>query len=147
MVSIDTNILLPAVESKNPEHQIAAGFLNSLQARDDVAISEFALLELYILLRNPAVLDIPLSPDQAVDVCDAFRKHPSWQVIGLPADSRGFFNDYWPRLREVQFPRRRAIDVRMGLSLVRQGVKDFATVNTKDFQDLGFEKVWNPLSA
>jgi hypothetical protein len=33
----------------------------------------------------------------------------------------------------------------MGLSLVRQGVTEFATVNEKDFRDFGFERVWNPM--
>ncbi len=30
-------------------------------------------------------------------------------------------------------------------TLLQQGVTEFATVNLKDFQDLGFERVWNPL--
>jgi toxin-antitoxin system PIN domain toxin len=147
MISIDTNILLPAVERSNPNHQPAAAFLTELQNRDDVAISEFALLELYILLRTAAVIPKPLSANQAVDVCEAFRRHPRWQLLGFPPASRDFHDDYWPRLRAKSFPRRRAIDIRMGLSLVRQGVKAFATVNTRDFQRLGFEKVWNPLSG
>jgi predicted nucleic acid-binding protein len=50
MISLDTNILLPAVESRNAQHPRAAAFLESLQDRHDVAISEFILLELYVLL-------------------------------------------------------------------------------------------------
>lgn len=46
MLSIDTNLLLPAIESANPEHEPAAAFLNSLESRDDVAISEFVLRKL-----------------------------------------------------------------------------------------------------
>ena len=53
MISIDTNILLPAVETKNAHHVRAAAFLESITARDDVAISEFVLVELYVLLHNP----------------------------------------------------------------------------------------------
>jgi len=30
---------------------------------------------------------------------------------------------------------------------VKFGVTDFATANTKDFQGMGFLKVWNPLAA
>ena len=145
MISIDTNILLPAVESSNPNHGAAADFVNGLGDRDDVAISEFVLLELYLLLRNPAVLPKPLTTGRAVDVCEAFRHHPRWQLLGFPADSRDFHDDFWPRLRKAQLPRRRAVDIRMGLSLRHQGVNMLATVNTKDFLGLGFEKVWNPL--
>ena len=32
------------------------------------------------------------------------------------------------------------------LTLLRQGVDEFATVNTKDFQGFGFRRVWNPLT-
>jgi hypothetical protein len=39
------------------------------------------------------------------------------------------------------------VGLRLGLSLVRYGVTDFATVNTKDIQGMGFVNVWNPLVA
>lgn len=145
MISLDTNILLPAVETRNRDHNRAVAFVESLQDRDDVAISELILLELYGLLRNPAVLARPLTASAAVDVCAAFRKHPHWQVIGFPPDSRAFHDIFWPRLGEKGFARRRAYDWRAALSMLRQGVTDFATVNVKDFESLGFAKVWNPL--
>ena len=145
MISIDTNILLPAVESRNPAHARAAGFLLSLQERDDVALSEFILLELYLLLRNPVVMGQPLSAAKAASICEAFRQHPRWQVVGLPPESRAFHDAFWPRLRRESFARRRAFDWRTGLGLLQQGVTEFATVNTKDFQGFGFARVWNPL--
>ena len=85
-MSIDTNILLPAVETKNAHHVKAAAFLESITARDDVAISELALVELYVLLRNPAVLGNPLTSADAAKVCDEFRRHPAWQIICFPSD-------------------------------------------------------------
>lgn len=145
MISIDTNILLPAIESTNADHQRAAAFLASLHDRDDVAISEFVLLELYGLLRNPAVLVHPATPRAAVAACDAFRGHPRWQLVGFPADSRGFHDDLWRRLREPGLPRRRAYDLRLALSLVAQGIDEFATANVRDFQSAGFTRVFNPL--
>jgi len=145
MISLDTNILLPAVESGHSEHAHAAGFVGSLEDRDDVAISELILLELYGLLRNPAVMARPLGASAAVDVCEAFRHHPRWQILGFPSDSRAFHDTFWPRLREKSFARRRAYDWREALSLLRQGVTEFATVNVKDFEGMGFARVWNPL--
>ena len=144
-MSVDTNILLPAVETKNTHHAKAAAFLESISTRDDVAISELALVELYVLLRNPAVLRRPLTPADAVRICDQFRRHPAWQIIGFPSDSRAFHDAYWPRLAARDFARRRAYDYRLALTLIRQGVHDFATVNTEDFEGLGFRRVWNPL--
>ncbi|MDQ3625127.1 MAG: hypothetical protein M3463_22060 [Verrucomicrobiota bacterium] len=105
-----------------------------MQESDAVAISEFILLELYGLLRNPAVLARPLSASGAVDVCESFREHPRWQVVGFPPDSRAFHDLLWPRLREKNFARRRAYDCRAALSLVQQGVTEFATVNVKDLR-------------
>lgn len=147
MISIDTNILLPAVEAKNADHVKAAAFLESLTARDDVAISELALVELYVLLRNPAVLSQPLTPADAVRVCEEFRRHPAWQIIGFPGDSRAFHDAYWPKLAAKGFARRRAYDYRLALTLIRQGVRDFATVNIGDFEGFGFRRVWNPLDS
>jgi toxin-antitoxin system PIN domain toxin len=145
MISVDTNILLPAVEADNVHHAQASAFLGSLHGRGDVVISEFVLLEFYVLLRNPAVLAKPLDGAKAAAVCEAFRRHPRWQVVGFPPDSRSFHDDLWPILREKQFARRRAYDWRMALTLLRQGVREFATVNVKDFEGLGFARVWNPL--
>jgi predicted nucleic acid-binding protein len=147
MISLDTNILLPAVEIRNANHPKAAAFLESLQDRQDVAICEFILLELYVLLRNPAVLAKPLSPGAAANVCEAFRQHPRWQVIGFPPDSRDFHDAFWPKLRAADFARRRAYDWRAALLLIQQGVTEFATVNEKDFCDCGFKRVWNPLAG
>ena len=146
MIAFDTNVLLPAVERSNAHHARAAAFLDSLQQREDVAISEFALLELNGLLRNSAVLRRPLSATRAAAVCGAFRQHPRWQVLGLPAESRPFHDELWALLGNESFARRRAYDLRMAVSLLRQGVTDFATVNTKDFGGLGFRRVWNPLA-
>lgn len=145
MISVDTNILLPAVEADNAHHAKASSFLGSLHDREDVVLSEFVLLKLYVLLRNPAVLAKPLDGAKAAAVCEAFRRHPRWQVVGFPPDSRSFHDELWPRLREKQFARRRAYDWRMALTLLRQGVRDLATVNVKDFEGLGFARVWDPL--
>jgi predicted nucleic acid-binding protein len=120
-------------------------FAEALAERGDVAISEFVLLELYNLLRNPSVMTRPLGASAAVEVCEAFRQHPAWQILGFPPESRPFHDAFWPRLRSADFARRRAFDWRLALTLLQQGVTEFATVNTKDFEGFGFEKVWSPI--
>jgi predicted nucleic acid-binding protein len=145
MPAFDTNILLPAVDEQNAAPESAITFLGSLQHRDDVAVSESILLELYGLLRNPAVLTKPLSAPRAAEICEAFRAHPRWQLIGFPSESRPLHDKLRLRLREKNVARRRAYDLRTAFALIRNGVTDFATVNVKDFQAAGFRRVWNPL--
>jgi uncharacterized protein len=143
MISMDTNILFPMLVQDHPQHASATSFANSLQGRD-VVISELVLLELYNLLRNVSVMTPPLSASAAVDVCESFRNHPRWQIIGFPTDSRLFHDVFWPRLRTKDFARRRAYDWRLALTLLRQGVTEFATANVKDFEGFGFARVWSP---
>ena len=145
MISIGTNILFALVVEDHSQHPQAADFAESLQARSDVAICELVLLELYNLLRNPTVMTRPLSASAAVDACEAFRQHPVWHTLGFPPESRPFHDAFWPRLRQADFARRRAFDWRLALSLLQQGVTEFATVNPKDFEDFGFERVWSPI--
>jgi len=146
MIAIDTNILFPLVVEDHPRNAAAVAFAESLRARLDVGISEFVLLELYNLLRNPSVMQRPLAAGAAVDVCEAFRHHPVWQLLGFPPESRPFHDAFWPRLRTQDFARRRSFDWRLALALLQQGVTEFATVNEKDFDGFGFEKVWNPIA-
>ena len=145
MISIDTNILFPLVVEDHPQHTQAAAFVDSLQSRSDVAISELVLLELYNLLRNPAVMTQPLSAAAAVDVCEAFRQHPVWQTLGFPPESRPFHDALWPRLRGADFARCRSFDWRLALTLLQQGVTELATVNLTDYEGFGFERVWSPV--
>ena len=146
MIAIDTNILLYAYAADAPENQAARDFLAEHSARSDVVISEFTLTELYLLLRNPAVLKNPLSAARAVEVIEAYRNHPRWRIPGFPPASRQLHNRLWEHAKRQQFARRRIYDVRTGLALIAFGVTDFATTNIKDFQDLGFDRVWNPIS-
>ncbi len=111
-----------------------------------MAISEFILAELYGLLRNPAVLNLPLAAADAVRVIETYRSNPRWQVIGFPDESRSLHDALWRKASAKDFAFRRLFDMRTALTLVAQGVTDFATVNTKDFKSAGFRRVWNPLS-
>ncbi|NBB78665.1 MAG: VapC toxin family PIN domain ribonuclease [Verrucomicrobia bacterium] len=145
MIGFDANILLYAYAEAAPEHRAAQDFLAGYSGRSDVVISEFTLTELYLLLRNPAVLKKPLSAAKAVDVIEAYRKHPKWRIPGFPPASRQLHDQLWTHARRHQFARRRLYDVRTALTLIAFGVTDFATANVKDFRNLGFERAWNPL--
>lgn len=145
MLSIDTNILLHAFNEDSPSHEAAYAWVSSIQRDEDVAISEFILAELYGLLRNPAVLKRPLPADEAVEVIQAYRSHPRWRLIGFAAESRPLHDALWKKASTRDFAFRRLYDTRSALTMIAQGVTEFATVNLKDFEGVGFRKVWNPL--
>ncbi|MGI8603188.1 MAG: TA system VapC family ribonuclease toxin [Verrucomicrobiales bacterium] len=147
MLSIDTNILLHAFNEDSPSHKAAYGWLTSIQRDENVAISEFILAELYRLIRNPAVLKHPLDADEAVDVIQTYRRHPRWRLIGFPVESRLLHNALWEKARTKDFAFRRLYDARSALTMAAQGVTEFATANVKDFQSLGFRRVWNPIAT
>lgn len=146
MLSVDSNILLYAFNASAPWHRQADAFLRSLDSREDVVISELVLVELYTLLRNPAVVDRPLSASEAVGVVTAYRTHPHWRLEGFPADGLRLHDSLWKRARNDGFARRRIYDARLALSLLEQGVLEFATANASDFRDFPFQRVWSPLT-
>ena len=147
MISIDANILLYSYCPDSPHHLAARECLDGLAGREDVALSEFVLTEFYLLLRNPAVLLLPLGAAEAVAVVEQFRHHPQWKILGFSPRSRELHDAMWQRAAEPEFARRRIYDTRTALSLIAFGVTDFATLNLKDFRGLGFRRVWNPLSG
>ena len=145
MLSMDTNLLFHALNVDSPRHEAAYAWLTAIAPAQEVAISEFVLAELYGLLRNPVVLRYPLEADEAVDVIQTYRRHPSWRLIGFPLESRPLHDALWSMARRKGFAFRRFFDARSALTLTAQGVTEFATLNVKDFEGMGFRKVWNPL--
>lgn len=146
MLSINTNILFHGFNADSPSHDRAFAWLTSIAGDEDVAISELILAEFYGLLRNPAVLEHPLPADEAVEVVQTYRRHPRWRLIGFPVESRPLHDALWQRARAEDFAFRKIYDVRSALTMTTQGVTDLATVNVKDFEGMGFRKVWNPLA-
>ena len=145
MLSMDTNMLLYAYNEASPWHVAAFAWMSSIQREEDVAISEFILAELYGLLRNPAVLKHPLTAEEAVEVIQTYRNHPRWRLIGFPTESRPLHDNLWNRATAKTFAFRRLYDTRSALTLIAQGVTEFATANVKDFEGVGFRRVWSPL--
>jgi predicted nucleic acid-binding protein len=117
----------------------------SIQRVEDVAISEFVLAELYCLLRNPPVLERPLSAPKAVEVIQAYRSHPRWRLISFPTDEdRGIHDALWKKAAVNSFAFRRLYDIRTAMTMILQGVTEFATANTKDFAGLVGQRHFRP---
>ncbi len=141
MISIDTNVLLYALNRSCQEHGRARSFLEGLTERSDVILSELVLVELYLLLRNTAVVPRALNAGAAVEICETFRRNPRWRCVGM-AD---VMDGVWAHAAQPGIARRRIIDTRLALSLRHHGVTDFATRNIRDFGDFGFTRVWDPI--
>jgi len=145
IIGIDTNILLYALNPLSTWHRGAVDFLSQHFGSSSirVAITDYVLVELYVLLRNPAVMAQPLSAKAARDLVVSYWKIPN--VMRL--ENAPIMDQVWVRAGNRDYSRRQVFDARLGLTLRHGGVTHFATSNVKDFKSLGFEKVWNPLSV
>ncbi len=143
MISIDTNLLLYGLNRDCPEHAAARGFLEGLSARRDVAIAELVLVELYVLLRNPAVVRHPLEAPAAASLCQAFRRHPRWALL----DTASVMDRVWTAAARPGTARRHIFDARLARTLLENGVRELATRNTRDFDGFGFTRVFDPLAT
>lgn len=55
--------------------------------------------------------------------------------------------NFWDHAALPGLARRRIYDKRTALCLRAFGVTEFATANVKDFEGMGFGKVWNPVQG
>ncbi len=145
MTSCDTNILFVALEASRPGHGAARAFLEERRDDPEFALCELVLIELYVLLRNPVIACRPLAPAGASDVIKTLRSNPRWDILDYPGPAARVMDVVWDRATAPDFARRRIFDARLAFTLRHHGVTEFATGNQKDFEGLGFERVWNPL--
>lgn len=145
MISIDTNVLLYSLNPDSIWHEAAVDFLRQNLGVPSVriAITDYVLVELYVLLRNPAVMAKPLSAQAARDVVTAYLDAPNVSRI----ENANVMDEVWELSGDRDFARRRIFDARLALTLRHGGVTHFVTTNVKDFEGWGFEKVWNPLAS
>jgi predicted nucleic acid-binding protein len=143
VISIDTNLLLYSLNPDSIWHEPAMNFLRKHLGIPTVrvAITDYVLVELYVLLRNPAVMANALTAKEARDLVTAYWDAPNV----LRVENANVMDEVWRLAGGTDFARRRIFDARLALTLRQVGVTQFATANVKDFEDLGFEKVWNPL--
>jgi uncharacterized protein len=143
VLSFDTNLAVHAANTASPVHGAAFAFIESLAAAPGVVVCELMLVELYLKLRNEKVFPRPLGAAPAAAVCQTYRSNRAWMLV----DAAPVMDETWRFASGRGFAFRRIIDVRLALTLRHHGVTDFATTNVKDFQGLGFDRVWNPLAA
>ena len=143
MISCDANIFLHACNAQSPLQRQAAAFFAEHADDAEFAVCELVLMELYVLLRNPAVVTNPLSAPAAVEICHGFRRNPHRRVVDYPGSLMAAI---WQRVAKPETARRSIFDARLALTLRHHGVTQFASSNEKQFGEFGFERVWNPLA-
>lgn len=114
-------------------HWEAAEWMTELSTSSDLVLCELCLVELYGLLRNPAVVERPLEASAAVAMVQNLRSHPYWELVDYPG---GLMGEIWPAAAAPRFARRRIYDARLALTLRHHGVTELATTNVKDSRGL-----------
>lgn len=143
--SLDTNILLYAANEDAAEHAVCKTFLQAIVDNSaDWVVADQVYFELYVALRNPKVMERPMSAAQAVHHVSTLRNE-----LGIM--HCGYRTECWEQaIRSLQaddFPFRRTHDAVLATTLLTYGVKTFYTRNTKDFLAAGFDKVVNPVDS
>jgi uncharacterized protein len=142
MIAVDTNLLFAWMNRDHAWHKPAVAWFAGEAASPDLVLCELCLIELYGLLRNPAVVKRPMDASAAVAVIQRLRSHPQWELVDYPG---GLMNEVWQASVQSGLARRRIYDTRLALTLRHHGVAELATTNVKDFEGFGFDRVWNPL--
>ena len=144
MKSLDTNILYYATNAECPEHERAKAFLESAASEPtDWIIADQVLFEYYRLVRNPSVLEKPLSASEAARRLRFFREEIGWRHCGY---DRECWSDVMAGLSEARFPARRTFDLVLAVTLHRNGVDTFYTRNPADFTGFGWFRVVDALA-
>ena len=143
--SLDTNILVYAADADSKEHGPALALLeDALQRPKEWMLADQVLFEFYKALRNPRIFRHPLEAG------------PAAERVGFLREDSGFLCccyelEHWPAVfRALQAsgtPYQRTHDLLLGQTLKANGVRRFYTRNTKDFEDIGFGELLNPIDT
>jgi toxin-antitoxin system PIN domain toxin len=141
--SIDTNLLLYAANEDCDEHGAATTLVRqALNRPADWIVADQVYFELYRLLRNPAVLERPLSASQAWESVDFYRHQSGWMHCCYETS---FMSEIIQLLKSEQLPPRRTFDLVLAITLKKHGVKRFYTRNVQDFASLDWFETIDPL--
>lgn len=143
MISLDTNILIYAINSGCEEHGRAKLLYEDMLANaTNWIISDQVLFELYRGLRNSKILERPLSHQQALHQIKFLREDAG--VLHC-----AYATNFWKHLTDgfTDSGRKSAhiFDRVLAVTLMEHGVDTFYTRNRKDFASFGFKTLVNPI--
>ena len=143
MKSADTNVVFYSLNADCPEHPVCRALIDgALASPQDWIIADQIWFELYRLMRSPSILERPLSASEASRTIDWYRNRSGWAHCAWEPFLMEKMQPLW---QKDSFPSRRTFDLVLALTLKAQGVTEFYTRNTKDFEELGFFTVIDPL--
>lgn len=142
MNSLDTNILIYAVNSGCSEHLVAKGlYERMLREPTQWILSDQVLFEFYRGLQNGKILERPLDQAQAMRQIRFLREESG--VLHCAYET-----GFWRQVMEG-FPGQRkpthVFDRVLAITLRQHGVEVFYTRNVGDFADAGFSSLVNPI--
>lgn len=143
MNSLDTNILIYAVNSGCKEHASAIKvYERMLEDPTSWIISDQVLFEFYRGLRHKNILERPLNHQQAIEQISFLREeagilHCAYEV------------SFWDQVKsfdDCKNPKAIHIfDRVLAITLLKNKVTTLYTRNTKDFREFKFENLINPI--
>jgi len=143
MNSLDTNILIYAVNRNCAEHEAAlVVYEELLNEPEHWVLSDQVVFEFYRGLRSQKVLTEPLTHGEAMkQIC--FLRDESG-VLNCHYKV-GMWEELLVGLNKRQMKSSHVFDRILGVTLKNYGVKRFYTRNTKDFVEFDFPELVNPI--
>jgi predicted nucleic acid-binding protein len=141
MKSLDTNILIYALNEQCAEHGNAYKLVTEIYNNpSEWIIADQVMFELLRALSNPHIYSNPISISASVKVVTDFRKDCGAQFC---AYDQSLFSKITAKYSKGH--KNRLYDVLLAETLLYAGVTEFYTNNLKDFKNLGFNKLLNPI--
>lgn len=143
MKSLDTNILVYGSNEDAPEYGKARKLIESLaETPQDWIIADQVLIETYRALRNPALMQHPLSATEASALLHFYREEAGCRRCCYELGTWIPLQKY---LNSTRFDPRKTFDAVLAVTLLSNAVDTFYTRNTKDFKQFGFRTLINPI--
>ena len=142
MKSLDTNMLIYAANQSCEEHAVARELAESLLAEpQDWMLADQVLFEYYRALRNPVILEHPLSARQAANQVRFLREEAGCLHCAYSSD---LWDSVSPHLSKESLRGIGVFDAILAVTLQANGITQFYTRNVREFKRFGIFEVINP---
>ena len=145
MNSLDTNILVYAADEDADEHRAASVLVEEmLENPAEWVLADQVLFEFYRAMRNPRIFPHPLGATEAAMRIQFLQ---SQSGVARCCYELSYWNGIHTILSDSGTPAARTYDIVLGVTLRSHGVTRFFTRNTKDFSEIGFRDLINPIDG
>ncbi len=145
MNSLDTNILIYAVNSGCREHEKAKQiYIKMLEKPTEWILSDQVLFEFYRALQNSKILEFPLDHHQALQQIRFLREEAG--VLHCAYET-SFWGEFIHGFSSVKHRSSQIFDRVLAVTLLKNGVRTFYTRNKGDFTGFDFKELINPIDA